>query len=655
MADKPLWQPSTAAIKQANLTQFIEKISNDSQAPISSYEDLYQFSLENPSDFWRSVWDFCGVEGKNKSDRVLVDADQIEKAQFFPDANLNYAENLLRRRDNDIAISFYGEDQTYQKLTFLEIYQQTASIAKKFLDWGIRPGDRIAGYLPNMPQTVIAMLAAASIGAVWSSCSPDFGIQGVVDRFSQIHPKVLLIADGYVYGGKIFSCLDRLDPIRSQLPSIEHVIIVPYGRPINAMDNHDLPTSINIWDNILKESTAQTIDFAQLPFNHPLFILFSSGTTGVPKCIVHGAGGTLLQHLKEHQLHCDIKPGDKVFYYTTCGWMMWNWLVSALASRASIVLYDGSPFFPDPEILFDIADREGITLFGTSAKYIDSLAKNGCQPLNNHPLSRLRMITSTGSPLAPESFQYVYQSIKQDVCLASISGGTDIISCFVLGNPTRPVWAGEAQTRGLGMAVDVFDEAGNPLIGKKGELVCTQPFPSQPLGFWNDQNGQKYHTAYFSRFPNVWHHGDFVELTPHGGMIIHGRSDTVLNPGGVRIGTAEIYRQVEKIPEILESLAIGQSWEHDERVILFVHLKEGALLTNDLIKKIKTTIRQNTSPRHVPAKIIAVMDIPRTKNGKLAERAVRDLIHGEIPKNQESLANPEALQQYKNLSELNEE
>jgi acetoacetyl-CoA synthetase len=630
----------------------MEKIRQDYNVLIPHHTDLYAFSIENPEKFWKAVWAFCGVIAELQGNRVLIDGSNIETARFFPDAQLNFAENLLRRRDDAVGITFYGEDKVLQKLTFQEIYQQTVKIANIFKEWGIQPGDRVAGYLPNMPQTVIAMLAATSIGAVWSSCSPDFGVQGVVDRFSQITPKVLVMADGYYYGGKSFSCLDRLPLIRNSINSIEKVIIVPYLTSVKEIEAKGLSGPFDLWDALLSSSSATSIDFVPLPFNHPLYILYSSGTTGVPKCIVHSSGGTLLQHLKEHQLHCDIKPGDQIFYYTTCGWMMWNWLVSALGSGASLVLYDGSPTYPRPDILFDIANKEGFTLFGTSAKYIDSLAKLGVTPIKNYPLTALRMITSTGSPLAPESFDYVYTSIKKDVCLASISGGTDIISCFVLGNPIGCVWRGEVQTRGLGLAVEVFDEDGHPITGKKGELVCTKPFPSQPLGFWNDPSQQKYHAAYFKRFPNVWHHGDFVELTPREGMIIYGRSDTVLNPGGVRIGTGEIYRQVELIPEVLESIAVGQNWHNDERIILFVHLKDGELLSDILMQKIKTQIRQNTTPRHVPAKIIAVNDIPRTKNGKLAERAVRDLIHGQQIKNQEALANPDALDQFKDLNEL---
>jgi len=574
----------------------------------------------------------------------------METAQFFPDARLNYAENLLRRRDEAVAITFYGENKVYQQVTFCDLYLQTAKLAHVFQQWGLKPGDRVAGYLPNLPQTLIAMLATASIGAIWSACSPDFGIQGVVDRIAQITPKIFLMADGYYYGGKAFSCLERLSAIQAHISSIEKVIIVPY-----LYSTPKLKGTFEVWDNLMDFSSVKSLHFTQLPFNHPLFILYSSGTTGIPKCIVHGAGGTLLQHLKEHQLHCDIKPGDRIFYYTTCGWMMWNWLASVLASGASLILYDGSPTHPHPEVLFDIADKEEITLFGTSAKYIDTLDKMGAEPVKTHHLHHLRMVTSTGSPLAPASFDYVYHSIKKDVCLASISGGTDIVSCFALGNPIQPVWRGELQSRGLGMAVAVFDDAGNSLVGKKGELVCTKPFPSQPLGFWKDENSQKYHAAYFARYPHVWHHGDFVELTTHDGLIIYGRSDTVLNPGGVRIGTAEIYRQVDQIPEIVESIVVAQTWQNDERIILFVHLNEGILLSTELVKKIKDHIRHNASPRHVPNKIIAVTDIPRTRNGKIAEQAVRATIHGEKVKNQEALANPEALKQFMNRSELTTE
>lgn len=655
MTDQILWRPSKETIETANLTRFIATIRQEYGAPIAEYKDLYRFSIENPEKFWKSVWSFCHIIAKTQGNRFLIEAQDMKAAKFFPDAQLNFAENLLRRRDKAIAIIFYGEDKVYQTLTYQELYLQTAKMAQAFKEWGIKPGDRIAGYLPNMPQAIISMLAATSIGAIWSSCSPDFGAQGVVDRFSQITPKVLVMADGYFYGGKTYSCLDRLSAIRDKIPSIKHIILVPYTCPARELASKNIKESFDLWDDLLKASSAQSIDFAQMPFNHPLFILFSSGTTGVPKCIVHGAGGTLLQHLKEHQLHCDIKPGDQVFYYTTCGWMMWNWLVSALASEASLVLYDGSATHPHPQILFDIADKEGITLFGTSAKYIDTMAKYAVEPIKTHPLLSLRLITSTGSPLMPESFDYVYRAIKKDVCLSSISGGTDIISCFSLGNPIGPVWRGELQTRGLGLAVAVFDEEGNSVIGEKGELVCTKPFPSQPLGFWNDPTSEKYHGAYFTRFSNVWHHGDFVELTSHDGMIIYGRSDTILNPRGIRIGTAEIYRQVEQIEEVLESIAVSQNWQHDERIVLFVRLKDGVSLNEDLCQKIKKQIRQNTTPRHVPAKILEVAAIPRTRNEKIAEQAVRNVIRGEPVKNQEALANPEALDQFRNRIELTQE
>lgn len=652
MTSDILWRPSPEAIKQANLTQFITKIRTEYDSSVTDFTSLYTFSVQQPAPFWQAVWSFCNVIAKDQGKRVLENNQGIETAKFFPDAYLNFAENLLRRRDDCVGITFYGEDKVVQKLTFQEIYQQTAKIANIFKEWGIQPGDRIAGYLPNFPQTIIAMLAATSLGAIWSSCSPDFGTQGVIDRFSQITPKVLLIADGYFYGGKTFVYLDRLPSILSHIPSLEKVIIIPYISTPEAIKAHDIDSPFDLWDDLLTDSKASTLDFVPLPFAHPLVILFSSGTTGTPKCIVHSAGGTLLQHLKEHQLHCDIKPNDQVFYYTTCGWMMWNWLVSALGSGASLVLYDGSPLYPRPTVLFDIAEKEGITLFGTSAKYIDSLNKFGINLNKTHSLPLLRMITSTGSPLSPASYDYVYDSLKKNICLASISGGTDIISCFVLGNPIGPVHRGEAQTRGLGLSVDVYDEEGRSLVGKKGELVCTKPFPSQPIGFWNDPLGHKYHATYFNRFPNVWHHGDFVELTHQGGMIIYGRSDTVLNPGGVRIGTAEIYRQVDQISEVLGCVAVGQSWKNDERIILFVQLNEGITLTETLIEKIKAQIRQNTTPRHVPSKIIAINDIPRTKNGKIAERVVRDLIHAEPIQNQEALANPEALNQYLDHPEL---
>jgi acetoacetyl-CoA synthetase len=525
-----------------------------------------------------------------------------------------------------------------------------ARFASALRNIGIHPGDRVAGYMPNMPETMVAALGAAAVGAVWSSCSPDFGVQGVLDRFGQIEPRVLVSVDGYFFAGKRHDVMPRLEQIVRALPSVERTVIVSYAGTASA--ETVIPRSIPWSDWISKREDAAPA-FEPLPFNHPLYILYSSGTTGVPKCIVHGAGGTLIQHLKEHQLHCDIQPGDRVFYFTTCGWMMWNWLVTALASEATLLLYDGSPVYPDGNVLFDLADDTGMTLFGTSAKFIDAVSKAGLSPMNTHRLTTVKTMTSTGSPLAPESFDFVYSHIKRDLHLASISGGTDIVSCFVLGIPTKPVWRGEIQARGLGMKVEVFDENGRSLPpGEKGELVCTMPFPSMPLGFWNDPDGRKYHAAYFETFPGVWRHGDYASLTEHGGVVIYGRSDAVLNPGGVRIGTAEIYRQVEQIDDVVESLVIGQHFDRDERIVLFVRLKDGLTLTPAIEDRIRRRIRENASPRHVPARILQVTEIPRTKSGKIVELAVRDVVHGREIGNREALANPEALEQFRNRAEL---
>jgi acetoacetyl-CoA synthetase len=643
LKDSPLWIPSEEAIASANMTKFISFMG------VKNYEDLYGFSIHQPEKFWSALWEFCGVIAQQKGNPVLDNPSSLEKAIFFPQATLNYAENLLRRRDHGVAIEFYDERGHHETLTFHDLYHRIAQLSEQLRTWGVMPGDRVAGYLPNIPQTIIAMLATTSIGGIWSSCSPDFGVRAVLDRFNQICPKILFTADGSYYHGKELSCLEKLPEIVSGIPSLEHVVVIPYTK------TNPIPSQYTNYQTLINQSQAQEIQFEPLPFNHPLFILFSSGTTGMPKCIVHGAGGTLLQHLKEHQLHCDVKAGDRLFYFTTCGWMMWNWLVSGLASGASLILFEGSPFYPTPQVLFDTASKTGMTHFGTSAKYIDTLAKLGVSPQQYHPYPALRMMMSTGSPLSPESFDYVYREIKSDLCLASISGGTDIISCFALGNPIAPVWRGELQTPGLGMKIEVFDERGNSVLEQKGELVCTAPFPSRPLGFWNDSDGQRYHAAYYDRFDNVWHHGDFVEKTKHGGLIIHGRSDAVLNPGGVRIGTAEIYRQVEQIPQVLESLAVGQNWNQDVRIILFVRLQEGMVLDDSLREFMKQQIRQNTTPRHVPSKIIQVSDIPRTKNGKLVELAVRNVIHGQEIENKEILANPDALALYKNIPELQED
>lgn len=628
-----------------------------------NYGALHQWSVAAPEAFWRSVWDFCEVEGFPGS-TVIEDGDRMPGARFFPEARLNFAENLLRRvarqdatlleelsfLDSADALIFWGEDQVRRRLSRGQLYQDVARLAAAFRAAGVGAGDRVAACLPNMPEAVIAMLAAASLGAIFSSCSPDFGVQGIVDRFGQIRPKLLIASDGYYYNGKTIDCLKKLTGLAAHLPSVERVVVIPYTQEFPVLTG--IRNAQLLSDFVAPHTFETEISFTRLPFNHPLYILYSSGTTGAPKCIVHGAGGTLLQHLKEHQLHGDVKRGDRLFYFTTCGWMMWNWLVSGLSSGATLLLYDGSPFLHDGRLLFDYADAESMTHFGTSAKFIHALAKSDLRPAETHQLSALRTVFSTGSPLAPEGFDYVYRHIKQDVNLASISGGTDIISGFVLGSSILPVWRGEIQCRGLGMAVEVFDERGRSVREEKGELVCTRPFPSMPLGFWDDPEGTRYGAAYFGKYPNIWAHGDYAEITAHDGVIIHGRSDAVLNPGGVRIGTAEIYQQVERLPEVLESLVIGQEWAGDVRIVLFVKLKESSKLDDALADRIKRTIRLATTVRHVPAKIVAVGDIPRTKSGKIVELAVRDVVHGRPIKNREALANPEALRLFENLPEL---
>ena len=645
----PLWAPSPDRVAAAQMTQFMARVADRRGLTLTGYADLYDWSVRDMPAFWTELWDFCDVVAETRGDRALVDAGKMPGARFFPDAKLNYAENLLRRRDGATAIVFRAEDKVHRRMTFGDLYDMVSRTAQALRALGVGPGDRVAGLLPNMPEAVVAMLAAASIGAVWSSASPDFGVQGVLDRFGQIEPSALFVCDGYYYNGKTLNIAAKLREVQAALPGLKATIAVPLIDQLDTMADCATPL-----DRFVAPYPAADIPFVRLPFDHPLYIMFSSGTTGVPKCIVHRAGGVLLQHLKEHRLHCDVRAGDRVFYFTTLGWMMWNWLVSGLATGATLLLYDGSPFAPDGNVLFDYADAEGMTLFGTSAKYIDALNKGGYHPAETHRLEALRAMTSTGSPLAPESFDYVYRHIKADLHLASISGGTDLVSCFVLGNPIGPVHRGELQCRGLGMQVEVFDEDGHPVRGQKGELVCTGPFPPMPLGFWNDPDGARYHAAYFDRFPNIWCHGDFVELTPRDGVIIYGRSDATLNPGGVRIGTAEIYRQVEQLDQVVESLVIGQDWDNDVRVVLFVKLRDGVSLDDHLVKTIKARIREGASPRHVPAKILAVDDIPRTKSGKIVELAVRNVVHGRPVKNVEALANPAALDLYRDRTELRE-
>ncbi len=644
---EPLWTPDEARCRATRLNDFMQTLSQRHQLDLNSYEQLHQWSVEQSETFWSDFWDYAGIIG-DKGDRVLEHPDRMPGARWFPRARLNFAENLLRYRDDRSAVIFRGEDDTRIELSHAELYLQVAQLASALRREGVTAGDRVSGFMPNIPATLIGMLATASIGAIWSSCSPDFGINGVLDRFGQVKPKILLTTDGYRYNGKRLNSLERVQGIADQLHSVEKIVVVPFldtTPDISALDR-----AVLLPDFV--DSQASEIEFASLPFDHPLYVMYSSGTTGVPKCIVHSAGGTLIQHLKEHILHTDVGRDDRLFYYTTCGWMMWNWLVSGLATGCTLMLFDGSPFAPRPSVLWDIAEQEGITVFGTSAKYIAALEKAGVKPRESHNLEKLRSVLSTGSPLAHENFEYVYRDIKQDLQLSSISGGTDIISCFALGCPIRSVYAGELQCRGLGMAVEIFDDNGNPVRGEKGELVCTRPFPSMPIGFWNDEDGQKYHDAYFGQFDNIWAHGDYGEITAHDGLIIHGRSDAVLNPGGVRIGTAEIYRQVEKVDEVLGSLCIGQPWDNDVRVVLFVRLKEGFSLNDALIKRIRDTIRANTTPRHVPAKVIEVADIPRTISGKIVELAVRKVVLGEEVKNKDALANPEALELFRDLPEL---
>jgi len=648
-----LWKPSPARIEAANMTAFMKRVNEDWSRDIQDYDSLHVFSVQEREKFWTSLRNFAGLKAQTWGEPVLIDGDKMPGAQFFPDARLNFAENLLAKNDDSEALVFWGEDKVKRSLSWKSLNEEVSVFAQALRQQGVKKGDRVCAFMPNMPETIVAMLAATSLGATWSSTSPDFGVNGVLDRFGQIEPTILVAVEGYHYNGKTHDCLEKVKQIVDQLATLKRCVIVPYIRENPELSQIDKAVLL---DDFVADFEPGTINYEYVEFNHPLYIMFSSGTTGKPKCIVHGTGGTLLKEVSEHLLHCDNGPDSRVFYFTTCGWMMWNWLVAGLAAGSTLLLYDGSPFYPNGNILFDYADAEKMTMFGTSAKYIDALNKAELKPKQTHDLSSVLSMTSTGSPLVAESFDYVYDAIKDDLHLASISGGTDILGCFVLGNPIAPVYRGEIQCKALGMAVETFDDDGQPITGEKGELVCTKAFPSMPVKFWNDPGNARYSAAYFEKYDNIWCHGDFVSIDKEtGGIVIYGRSDATLNPGGVRIGTAEIYRQVEALPEIQESIVIGQDWKDDVRVILFVIMKGDNVLSEDLIKTIKSKIRTGCTPRHVPAKVVAVSDIPRTKSGKITELAVRDVVHGRAVKNKTALANPEALDLYKNVSEIQED
>jgi len=646
--NEPLWQPTPEREAATHMARFIQIVGQQLDPSVCDWDSLYQFSIDQPEAFWKAVWEFGSVTAEIRGERFVENWPDMPGTRFFPDARLNFAENLLQHRDGRTALIFAGETGPRRELSYLDLYREVASVASSMRALGVQAGDRVAGYLPNLPETVIAMLATNSIGAVWSSCSPDFGVQGVLDRFGQIEPKVLFCAAAYQYNGKTFDCLGRIRELAEQMPSIEQIVVTPYVA--ESVNLEGLATAV-LWDDFC-DDTATEIEFAQLPFDHPLYILYSSGTTGVPKCIVHGQGGTLLQHLKELMLHTDLHRDDRLFYFTTCGWMMWNWLVSGLAIGSTVVLFDGSPFYDDGQVLWDLAEELKISIFGTSAKWIAACDKAGIKPRKTHKLDALKAILSTGSPLLPESFDYVYRDVKSDVQLSSISGGTDIVSCFALGNPLLPVYKGELQCRGLGLKVEIRNDEGDVVVDQTGELTCSQPFPCMPVAFWNDKDGSRYRAAYFETHRGIWSHGDYARLTPTGGVVIYGRSDATLNPGGVRIGTAEIYRQVEKLNEVVESICVGQDIGGDVRVVLFVRLRNGIELDDALRDKIRSTVRANATPRHVPAVILAVPDIPRTVSGKITELAVRDVIHGREVKNTSALANPDALEYFRDLKQL---
>jgi acetoacetyl-CoA synthetase len=650
--DRLLWQPSQERILKTNMYRFIQFVNARHGKSFSDYPQLYQWSVDNIADFWATMWDFADIRASRPYTEVIDDVTKMPGAKWFSGARLNFAENLLRYRDDRVALVFKGEDQEPVRLTYAQLYDEVARVAKALRAMGVSAGDRVVGFMPNMPQTTIAMLAATSIGAMWSSCSPDFGIKGVLDRFGQIKPKVIFTANGYSFKGKKIDSLSRIADILKNLPSIEKVVVVPYTNP--APDISAVPKA-ELFDDFKSAEKGLEIDFAQLPFDHPLYIMYSSGTTGLPKCMVQSAGGILIHQMKELILHTDLKREDVIFYFTTCGWMMWNWLTSALSVGATVVLFDGNPFHPQPGALWEMAEKEKITVFGTSAGYLNALQNFGVTPGKTYDLGPLRAVLSTGSPLSEEGFDFVYAEIKKDLQLASISGGTDLNGCFALGNPMGPVYSGELQCRGLGMKVLAFDENGQPVIDQQGELVCTAPFPSMPIYFWNDPDNSKYHAAYFDVYPNVWRHGDFIKISSRGGVTIYGRSDATLNPGGVRIGTAEIYRQVEQLEEIEDSVVVGQPWKGDVRVVLFVKLMPGFELTEDLKKRICKTIRENASPRHVPSKIISVPAVPYTLNMKKVELAVRKVIQGQEVKNKDALSNPEVLDFYADIKELQED